>query len=329
MSAADRYALVTVADGGLLLDLESGGLFELNRTAAFIWERFLDGLDADAIASKIAQRHGIDAVRARADVAGALTPGDPPEPPPLEEYQFHRTTSGYMQLYRERPELEIDVTGAELAVVAPVSERRPRRLRNSLQAVVPKIMSLRGHTVLHASAVLAQGRLLAFSGHSGAGKTTTARALVDRGATLVSEDKLLVHAEAGSALAWRNAELSIAGWVTHAVTSLLADGRVSCSPLDEAARGEQLPIAEFGFLDVVQREGDHIRARRLDVREGATAMFRGMFLGTELATRWRRHLATAGALAERVPSYALTMPNGLAALALEAGALERRGTLAV
>ena len=51
MSAAERYALVALADGGLLLDLESGTLFQLNRTATFVWRRFLDGEDAAVIAA--------------------------------------------------------------------------------------------------------------------------------------------------------------------------------------------------------------------------------------------------------------------------------------
>lgn len=329
MTAPERYAFVSLAGGGLLLDLESGGLFQLNATAAFVWRRFLEGADTDAIASALAERHGIDASRARADVVAALQPEAPSDSPAPEDYQFHRSATGYVQFNRDQPELEIDETGAMLAVAMPASQRRPRRLGNSVRAIVPKILSLRGHTVIHASAVVVQGRLLAFSGRSGAGKTTTARALVERGATLVSEDKLLVRTDGESTVAWRDAEAYIDTWVMQATITLLADGRISCAALDEAAHGEQLPIAELGFLDVAPRHGDQLVARRLGLQEAASASFRGMFLGTALPSRWRRQLEAAAALAERVPGYAVTMPEGLRALGHAAEALARCGTLAV
>lgn len=324
MTAAERYALVPFTRGGLLLDLESGVLFQLNGTATFIWNRFLDGDEADAIALAISERHGIDAARARADVATTLTPGAASSPPEPEDYLFRRTATGYMHLYRDRPELEIDATGTELVLLMPASAR-PRRVRNSLRALVPKILSLRGHTVFHASAVLAQGRLLAFSGRSGVGKTTTARVLAERGATLVSEDKLLVRPDG---VAWRGAEPFIEAWVTQATQSLVAERRVSCAALDGAAHGEQVPIAEIAFLDIVARRGHQLVARRLDIQEATAASFRGMFLGTGRAAGWRRQLETAATFAASVEGYAVTMPDGLNALGRAADALSRRGTLA-
>jgi hypothetical protein len=327
MKAAERYALAATSDGGLLLDLESGGLFQLNATAAFVWRQFLEGMEAEAIAATIADRHGIEATRARADVAAALRPGALPSPPAPEDYEFRRTSSGYLHLYLDRPELEVDAAGTELAALTPAFERRPRRIRNGLRALVPKLMSLRGHTIFHASAVLVRGRLLAFSGRSGAGKTTTARALAAQGATLVSEDKLLTRADAGGAIAWRDAEAHIEAWVSQATRALLVEGRVSCTGLDEAARGEELPVAEIGFLDIVPRQGGEMITRQLDTKEAAAASFCGMFLGTALAAAWRRQLAAAVAFASGVSGYAVTMPDSLDLLQGAAETLVRRGTL--
>src|SRR5262249_52962005 len=56
--------------------------------------------------------------------------------------------------------------------------------------VIPRVLHLRGTTCLHASAVLLDGKLLAFSGASGAGKSTIAAALAARGCQLVSDDVL-------------------------------------------------------------------------------------------------------------------------------------------
>jgi hypothetical protein len=329
MNANDRYALVPLANGGLLLDLESGGLFELNATASLVWQLFLDGADAGMIASTIAERHGIAVARASADVATVLEP--PPAPPALarQDYEFQRTSNGYVQLFRDRPALEIDATGDELALLTPTADRHLRNLKNNLRAMVPKILSLRGQTVLHASAVVVQGRLVAFSGRSGAGKTTTARALVERGATPVSEDKLLIRAGRDGAFAWRGAEPYLDAWVLQAGITLLAQGRVSCIDLDEATRGEELPLAEIGFLDVVPREGEALIVTRLGAQAAAAATFRAMFLGTALTTGWRRQLEAAGAIAENVPSYAVKMPDGLGALGRAAEEVARHGTLTV
>ena len=63
-----------------------------------------------------------------------------------------------------------------------------------LRSVVPKLLALRGIRVLHASAVEIDGSLLVFSGQSGAGKTTSAKAFAQAGARLVSEDLLVLHA---------------------------------------------------------------------------------------------------------------------------------------
>jgi hypothetical protein len=231
-------------------------------------------------------------------------------------------------LHHERPELGLDAGGTELTLLTPMAERRPRYIRDSLRALVPKILSLRGHTVMHASAVLAEGRLLVFSGRSGTGKTTTARALVKAGAILVSEDKLVVRTDAVGSVAWCEAEASIETWVTQATLAILADGRVSCGGLDETAGGEEVPIAEIGFFeDAAPRRGFDVVSRRMEVSEAAAASFCGMFLGSGLAEAWRRQLGAAAGLALDVPGYALVMPDGLPALAQAAEVIVRRGTL--
>lgn len=50
----------------------------------------------------------------------------------------------------------------------------------------------RGRPPLHAGAVLLDGRTIGIAGHSGAGKSTTVHALIQRGARLLSDDQLLV-----------------------------------------------------------------------------------------------------------------------------------------
>jgi len=60
-----------------------------------------------------------------------------------------------------------------------------------LDQVIPRLWAHLGHLVLHASAVqLADGRVLAFTGESGWGKSTLAAALQARGARLLADDSV-------------------------------------------------------------------------------------------------------------------------------------------
>lgn len=59
--------------------------------------------------------------------------------------------------------------------------------------VLPLASVLHGLEVLHASAVVYQETAIAFCGHSGAGKTSLAASLVQRGATILTDDVLAVE----------------------------------------------------------------------------------------------------------------------------------------
>lgn len=66
-----------------------------------------------------------------------------------------------------------------------------------LNQVLPLVLSRRGRLVLHASAVSLRGRVCAFIGRSGAGKSTMAAACAAAGAAIVSDDCLVVRRVAG------------------------------------------------------------------------------------------------------------------------------------
>ena len=61
-----------------------------------------------------------------------------------------------------------------------------------LDQVMPLVLSLAGRTVLHASAVSTGNGAIAFSGESGRGKSTLAGAFVNHGASLMTDDCLLL-----------------------------------------------------------------------------------------------------------------------------------------
>jgi hypothetical protein len=328
MISLDRYAFAPVSSAGLLLDLQSGALFRLNESAALVWRMYLSGTEQSEIIRAVELRYGIDQARARADVVAALDPGGYPDhTPPNEDFLYERTARGYVQLYKGRPVFEVNTAGTNVSLAASPDERRPRHLMNSLRALTPKVLSLRGFAVLHASAVLAAGRLLVFAGPSGAGKTSTARALVTGGAMAISEDKLLVELSGDTVMAWSTAESSIDAWVTRALITVLADGQVSCDELMNVCTGQKVALNEIGFIDANRRKYNDVTSHRLDPAEAGAELFQVTFLGSGDVDRWRRQLECAALIAERIPSYALTMPDGLTALATAGATLARIGTV--
>lgn len=62
-----------------------------------------------------------------------------------------------------------------------------------LNQVLPLVLARRGRLVLHASAVSWDGKVVVFLGRSGAGKSTLAAACAAAGATVVSDDCLVVR----------------------------------------------------------------------------------------------------------------------------------------
>jgi hypothetical protein len=81
----------------------------------------------------------------------------------------------------------------------------PAEVEAMLQGgVLGAILHQRGDLPLHATTLVPPGGggALALAGHSGAGKSTTAFALIRRGWTLVSDDLTRVTIEEGRALAW-------------------------------------------------------------------------------------------------------------------------------
>jgi hypothetical protein len=86
-----------------------------------------------------------------------------------------------------------------LLTPGPVESWRWQRLL--LAQAVPVAALLQGLELFHASAVQLNGRVLAFTGASGAGKTTLAAQLLLAGATFVADDVLAVEREGDEMIA--------------------------------------------------------------------------------------------------------------------------------
>jgi hypothetical protein len=107
-------------------------------------------------------------------------------------FTVRRSERGYWLSFDDFGRYAVSLDGREAACQAdavPV-ERCERFL---FAQVLPLAAVLQGLDVVHASAVAWDGRVVAFVGPSGAGKTTLAARLVARGAMLITDDALALE----------------------------------------------------------------------------------------------------------------------------------------
>jgi hypothetical protein len=325
MTSSRRFELRELAPGALMLDLRFGGLYELNESAAFVWRRHLAGESAERIADGMASRYGLDRLTALEHAEAILAEPVPEASTAPSDYLYERDEDGYLFSFQGRRVFRIDDAAWELTTER--TDLEGTSLRFLVRAVAPKLLALKGQTVLHASAVEMRGAVVAFCGISGAGKTSTARAFAEAGAALVAEDQLLVQTTGSGVMASVTSERAVEDWVSEATASLAGSGRASFAPLESVVHGEYRPLREIGFLDRARRTGYETMA--LDPVRTAGSTFRNAFFGSDAADRWIDHLEIAASVGQDVVGLELSLPDGLADLATTARRLHAGGSLRV
>jgi hypothetical protein len=326
MTEPARFALVPFEKDGLLLDLSSGSLFHLNESAAMVWARFLEGTPAGAVAEALSNRYRLPLATASEHVSGALLlDNDSAQAKmPVEPFVYGRAADVYTLSRGGTPLVTMDARGHAIRLCGPDAVAA-QELPLVLYTVAPKVMALRGHFVLHASSVALNGTLIAFCGKSGAGKTTTGRALVRAGAVPISEDKLVINLHTDRIDGFVDGERSIISWVREAAIDLAAGRAASCDRLDQAATGRSAPLGAIGFLDATRRNGRAFTARILGHSKAASALFSNAFHGSDLPEDWRQHLETAARAVRLISTYDVTAPQGVETLQSAAADVVGRG----
>jgi hypothetical protein len=313
---ADRFLLERFEDGGALLELDSGLLFRLNRSAAEIWGLAMDSRDTESIAPQLSATFGISPETARADVATALSlPRNQVLPPRSTELTYEAQVGGYLFSLNGVPALEIDDCKSSLRVRPGISATD---YGVCLRAVAPKLVARTGPLVLHAAAVLgSDGNVMAFVGVNGAGKTTTARTFAANGFELICEDKLVTWVTEKSMAAAIDGERKINQWIRVTRQSLDVHPERACDTtvLASCSEGPSRPVQSVFLLDSGRRAaGDSIQLRALPQSEAASELFQHAFYGSGLAQDWRTQLECVATLARTARVFVATMPEGLEAL---------------
>jgi hypothetical protein len=309
----ERFALATFDDGGVVVDLDGGSYWRLNGSAAVFCSELLAKPTIDSATAAAAERLklplGLAAEHLRA-IAATLS-GIGVRSERLGPFQYLRSNRGGYDLWHDgRHILQIDDAGELVTLVASPSDL-VFRMFDYLKGVAPKILFLRGKTVLHGSAVARGGAATGICGTSGAGKTTTARSLAKYGATLISEDLLVVGDSRSGPEIFVEGEAQILRWCTDSARTITAAGATAeTAPLDLATSGPTVRLASVWFLDA-QHRGDELIKKRLTRSVTLERLIANVFLGAERTTSWRRLLTAAHAVSAAIDGYETSAPSGL------------------
>jgi hypothetical protein len=184
--------------------------------------------------------------------------------------------------------------------------------RDLLRWGAPLALAPQGQVTLHGSCVSRDGSAIAFMGVGGAGKSTLADELVERGWERLADDMIVCDPDCR---AHRQGELVLREWIDgyagdgHPTLELaynkLADRLAETWPL--ASR----PLATLYFLDEARHPGDRFLARRLSATDCFCRLRQLGFGGLPCPDAWANQFRVYGALASRVPASVLCTPAGL------------------
>lgn len=250
---------------------------------------------------------------------------DTTEPPPGELiatygpdatpfYTATTTGSHYLIRFRDCGEFVISADLSDVQVRRYPSGR-PELLPILLAGTVSAfLLTLRGETVLHASAVALDGSALAFVGQSGRGKSTLAALLCTHGAALVADDLLTIDADSSVTCVGGSLEIRLRSAATEMVRDRSEAGRVTA---DErlAFAAAPAPLGPIPLTAIVVPAPSHtateLRIHRLRPPTALLAL-----LSLPRVHGWRREdvlsrdFATLGQVVNSIPVFGVEIPWG-------------------
>ncbi|NNE11581.1 MAG: hypothetical protein HKN41_04965 [Ilumatobacter sp.] len=181
--------------------------------------------------------------------------------------------------------------------------------------VVAVLLTLRGVTLLHASAVAVDEQALAFIGQSGRGKSTVAALMCNAGAALVTDDVLAVEARGTATCVGGASELRLRPnaapiAVEHGSSrvGVTVDDRTAFSPGDSV--GGELPLAAI-VVPTPDREITDMEIVRLPEHAALFALLAfPRVYGWRRDRELQRDFAVYRDLVAAVPMYAASIPWG-------------------
>lgn len=315
-SLASRILCCDLGDAGIALDLDSGSYWRLNARGATVVQAILAREATTHTAQRLALAFHISLRQARRDMAAVRshleTPGSQTTPCEVP-LTFEQNDDGFTLLWQKAPLLRLGQDGSWVRRLGQIGPQ-PVPVATALLWSVPHLLTLKGHAVLHASAVCRGQKVSAFSGASGAGKTTLAAALATQEGRSVSEDLVVLDLSRGPRVLL-DAEPALRTWVAGAARTLERRDVVLATDLLAGAERRTAKLAEVLFLDASRRTGNLLRRAPLAPIDAMEGFLANSF--AELGGRavWRQVFDVCRRLALEVPVANLHVPNGLDRLA--------------
>jgi hypothetical protein len=160
-----------------------------------------------------------------------------------------------------------------------------------------------GRLVLHASAGRVGAGVVAFSGPSGAGKTTVATLL----GSAVALDLLPVDGDR----ALVDGEAAIDRWVAESAAALSRGPVAARELVASVAASRTAPLREVLYLDPSRRAGTEIARAPLGRTDAALRLLENGFGELSDPRAWRELVAGATALSASVRAFDATVPVGI------------------
>lgn len=196
---------------------------------------------------------------------------------------------------------------------APGASERNLRLF-LLGSAIGALLHQRGLLPLHANAIDIGGRAVAFSGHSGAGKSTIAAWFHDQGHNILADDVCVIgFDDSGRALAypgiprlrlWREA-LEASGRDAEAYARSFDDMDKYDVPTVSEAGAEPLPLAAIYLLRKAEESGGDAEIERLKGVDAVETLVSNTYRGGYLSMigRTSEHLSACVRVARAVPVF--------------------------
>ena len=179
--------------------------------------------------------------------------------------------------------------------------------------ILPWAAVLRGYETFHASAVEIDGRVVAFAGDTGMGKTSLALRLVAEGARLVSDDVLALETTGRGVIAHAGAGIAC---VRPAEREAIADATWAALGTELGHSGKTyiaVPVAPeprpLGAIYFLRRGGEGAIAP-LDPPDPRLLLASTFVLGVRTPERMLNQLDVCAAIARGVPSFHLSVTAG-------------------
>lgn len=310
-----RFEIAAFGDAGMALDLETGSYHRLNATALRVCEALKRGDSPSEAAAALVAAFDIDAAEAARAVDATLDHlAAPPPPRKPAMFQVDPDGDGFVLCAHGRPIWRISRSGDRIDLLAAPASRS--ELAIYAKWVLPHALALQGVPVLHASALRARNGTLAFSGASGAGKSTASQFMMEAGCNQISEDLLLLNLAGGKPTAFAKGEVmigSLSGQIAAELSSNPGAGFV-LGGLDVLADIDGPPLVKILLLDRERRSGTEILEERLDPIDALALLLEGSFAEVPSRAVWKNVWDWSLRLASEVRCVRATMPNGLEAL---------------